>query len=81
MKELILRNWTFMRALRLVLGIIIVVEAVMAKEVVFGLVGVFFSGMALLNTGCCGTGACYTPPVKRDAHLNTTKDISYEEVV
>lgn len=81
MKELILRNWTFMRALRLVLGIIIVVEAVMAKDVVFGIVGLLFSGMALLNTGCCGTGACYTPPVRRRTKPQTTKDISYEEVV
>jgi hypothetical protein len=81
MKELILRNWTFMRALRLVLGIIIVVEAVMAKDVVFGIVGLLFSGMALLNTGCCGTGACYTPPVRRRTDQQTTKDISYEEVV
>ncbi len=81
MKELILRNWTFMRALRLVLGIIIVVEAVMAKDLVFGLVGLFFSGMALLNTGCCGTGACYTPSVKRRDDQHTTKEISYEEVV
>lgn len=80
MKQVILSNWTFMRALRLVLGIIIVVEAVMAKDMIFGLVGLFFSGMALFNAGCCGTGACYTP-VKKDTNINNTKDISYEEVV
>jgi hypothetical protein len=78
MKEAVLRNWNFFRFLRLVLGIVIIVQAIMARDWVFGLAGAFFSGMALFNQGCCGTGACYTP-VKKQSDI--TKDISYEEVV
>lgn len=77
MKQVIFTNWNFFRFLRFVLGIIIVIQAIMARDWVFGLAGLFFSGMALFNAGCCGTGACYTPPVK---NTNNTKDITYEEL-
>ena len=67
-----------MRALRLIIGIAIIVQAAMAKDVMFGLAGVFFSGLAIFNMGCCGAGACYTP-VKKDTA--NKKEIIYEEVV
>ncbi len=77
MKEIVLKNWNFMRALRLILGVTIIVQAVMAKDWIFGIAGVLFSAMAIFNLGCCGSGACYTP-IKKEA--NTNKPIIYEEL-
>jgi hypothetical protein len=78
MKQSILHNWNFFRFLRLVIGIAIIVQAVMAKDMMFGLAGVLFTAMPLFNIGCCGTGACYTTVKKNTPN---TKEISYEEVV
>ncbi len=78
MKQTILSNWNFFRFLRLVIGIAIIVQAAMAKDIMFGLAGLLFTALPLFNIGCCGTGACYTPAKK---NTDNTKDIIYEEVV
>ena len=78
MRALIFSNWNFMRVLRLVMGIAIIVQAFVVKEVALGLAGLLFTGMAIFNAGCCGTGVCYTPPSK---NVQPQKDIDHEEVV
>lgn len=78
MKQAILGNWNFMRFVRLGLGIAIIVQSVIAKDWTMGILGFLFSGMAVFNIGCCGTGGCAVPTKKTS---ETTKDISYEEVV
>jgi len=78
MKQTIFTNWNFMRFLRLALGLAVLVQAVIAKDVLFALLGLGFTAMPVFNIGCCGTNCCYVPPVKKEA---ITKDISYEEVV
>jgi hypothetical protein len=72
MKQMIFSNWNFMRALRLIMGIAIAVQAVMARDALFGLAGLLLTGMAVFNIGCC-------TPVKKNTE--STKDITYEEVV
>jgi hypothetical protein len=76
----LLQNWNLMRALRLVLGGIILVQGIQAQEYIYALAGLFLSGMALTNIGCCGVGGCAVPP-KKVTRIDTTKDIDYEEVV
>ena len=78
MKRAILSNWNFMRFLRLGLGIVIIVQSVIAKDWTMGIVGLLFTAMPVFNIGCCGTGGCNTA-LKKTAE--TTKEISYEEVV
>jgi len=78
MKNILLNNWTFFRAIRLIMGIAIIIQAIVAKDILFGLAGFVFSGMALFNAGCCGSNSCTTTPVNTK---NKTKDISFEEVV
>jgi hypothetical protein len=78
MKQTILSNWTLMRFLRLAMGIAILVQAVIAKDMLFAFAGIVFTAMPVFNIGCCGTAGCAAPP-KKDS--NTTKDITYEEVV
>ena len=78
MKQIILTNWTFMRVLRLGLGLAVLAQAVIAKDVLFALLGLAFTAMPVFNIGCCGTAGCAVPPKKEPG---TTKDITYEEVV
>jgi len=78
MKNILLNNWTFFRAIRLIMGIAIIIQAFIVKDAFLGFAGVIFSGMALFNAGCCGSNGCTTTPVNTK---NKTKDISYEEVV
>ncbi len=77
MKQTILSNWTFMRFLRLTMGIAILVQAVIAKDILFVFAGILFFAMPVFNMGCCGTNGCYTP-IKKNTEL--TKDITYEEL-
>ncbi len=72
-------NWNFMRLLRLVAGIAITTQAIMARDVLFALAGLAFTGMALFNIGCCGVNGCSAPV--RNESKTSVKDISYEEVV
>ena len=78
MKGLILNNWNIIRFLRLGIGLAIIVQAIVAADLLFGLAGLLFTGMAVFNASCCGAGACASRPT-----LNKTgsKDVSYEEVV
>lgn len=53
-----LKNWNFLRVLRLVLGIFILVQGVTTWEIPFIILGAVFTAMPLFNVGCCGTSAC-----------------------
>lgn len=78
MKQAIFSNWNFMRFLRLALGIAIIVQSVIAKDWTLGIVGAVFTLMPVFNIGCCGAGGCATT---RPITYETTKDVTYEEVV
>ncbi|MDR2206714.1 MAG: hypothetical protein LBE36_11245 [Flavobacteriaceae bacterium] len=71
-----MKNWNFMRLLRLLLGIAIIVQGVVSREWIFTFIGVLFSLMPLLNIGCCGVSGCDLPVSKnRKKTENTTYDI------
>lgn len=73
----ILSKWSLMRFLRLLIGIVIIVQAVIARDILFGIAGLFFTALPVLNIGCCGTGSCYVPPKKS---TSAPKEIAYEEL-
>jgi hypothetical protein len=75
--ERILKGWNFMRALRLVLGLYIAVQSVTTGEWMLGIAGLFLSGTALMNIGCCGVNGCQ--PIVR-SNPDPKKEIIYEEV-
>ena len=78
MKQTVFSNWTLLRFLRLGMGIAILVQAVIAKDMLFAFAGIIFTAMPVFNVGCCGTAGCAAPPKK---YSDTTKAIIYEEVV
>ncbi len=78
MRKMIFSNWTIIRFLRLAMGIAIIVQAFMARDMLFGFLGMLLTAMPLFNMGCCSTQGCYMPPVK---DTEKTTEIIYEEVV
>lgn len=72
--------WDVMRGLRLVIGVLGIAEGIRQSAVPLGLVGALLSVQALLNMGCCSTGACAPRrPMRRetlDAREPVYQDIS-----
>ena len=78
MKQIILYNRTFIRALRLLLGLSVIVQAVILKDTLLGVAGFLFSTLAVFNRGCYGPAGCAIP-AKRPSKSST--ETTYEEVV
>ncbi len=79
----ILSNWTVTRALYLIMGLFVVVQAVYEKQY-FGIaIGGYFMAMAIFNFGCAAGGCCntYMPDSTAKARetVNTTP-IEFEEI-
>lgn len=78
MKGSIFNNWNIMRVFRLIIGLLILVQAIVAKDMMLVIAGIIFTSMPIFNVGCCAAGSCYTA-VKKNAE--NPKEVSYEEVV
>ncbi len=72
----ILQGWNFMRILRLGLGIAILVQGIVVKDILTVVLGVMFGGMALANIGCCGTNGCAI----NSRPTNKSENVDYEEL-
>lgn len=77
MKEQIFSNWNAFRILRLILGLIIIGQAIYYMDYLFGLLGVMFSAMSILNLGCCWSACSINTKFK------STKEekLDYEEII
>ena len=74
-------NWSVMRAIRLAMGIFILIQGWLVADYLFAIAGGLFSVLALLNLGCCSTGGCYTSAAGKKDSSQQAKDTVYEEVV
>ena len=63
-KEQLFSGWHTMRWIRLVIGIVAMVEAISSGEAIFGLVAVFLFFQVYSNTGCDGSAGCALPERK-----------------
>lgn len=79
MKEKLLNNWTFLRALRLGLGFAFIYAGWMQGDWIPGLIGGMFTYQSIMNAGCAG-GNCYVPPVQQPASSKPIQDIDFEEI-
>ena len=71
-----LSSWNFMRALRLALGIFVIVTGIQEQQWLLAIMGGLFSLMPILNIGC-GPAGCNTPFTKSN---KTMEEVSYEEI-
>jgi hypothetical protein len=74
----ILTGWNAMRVLRLILGVIIVVQGINNGEALYWVLGGMLVLMALANAGCCGSIGCAVDTRSRKG--KEEKEIVYEEV-
>lgn len=76
MKNRLLGNWHFLRIFRLAIGILLSIQAFMIPDYLFAAFGIFLSGTALFNIGCCGVGGCAVTENKKQEFVEP----DYEEV-
>ncbi len=72
----ILQGWNFLRILRLLIGVAILVQGIVTKDSLGMFLGVLFGGMAVANVGCCGASGCAINP----RATNRTQNVQYEEL-
>ena len=77
-KQALLSPWGFTRWLRLIVGILFLVQAIYLADVFIGIVSGFLLLQALSNTGCCGVGAPCARPT--ETKTDEGKDLRFEEV-
>jgi hypothetical protein len=74
----ILKNWDFMRFLRLGIGLWLAYAAFTEQQVIVGVMAALFLLQALLNIGC-GSKGCNVSSNRRSVNPKI-EDISFEEV-
>ena len=80
-KQTLFTGWHFMRWLRLILGVVFIVQAIQMHDTMVGVIAGFFLVTAITNIGCCGAAGCAAPPRNtRENKENSTEEISYEEI-
>jgi hypothetical protein len=75
----VLKNWNFMRILRMGMGLWLIYSAFVDHQPLLGLLGGLFALQAIMNVGCCGSGGCATP-YTRQSTSKTIEETHYEEV-
>lgn len=76
MMKAILNNWSVMRGLRLVIGLIALVQSIIQKDITLGVVAGFLLLTAIANVGCCGSNGCAV----NFKNNKKEKEIVYEEL-
>ena len=77
MKQRILSNWTFTRAMFLVMGILVIIQSAMISQWLGVVFGMYFASMGLFAFGCA-SGNCATEPLQKTNA--TIEDVEFEEV-
>ena len=76
MKERILTNWTFARALYLIMGIAVIIQSVISQQWFGVALGGCFASMGLFAFGCTSCN-CYVAPKQK---TSTIQNVNFEEV-
>lgn len=72
----ILNNWTIVRGLRLLIGLIALIQSVNQKDTTLGILGFFVLFTTVANVGCCGRNVC----ALNFRNLKKQKEATYEEL-
>lgn len=76
-----LSGWNLGRILRLIIGIIILIQGVEAQHWVLVILGFMFTLMPVLNSGCCNSiGAAGCKPTRTSDRNSSIQDIKYEQI-
>lgn len=80
MLNTLLSGWNILRIIRLILGVMLLVQAFQTKFWGAGLLGSLLLFQAITNTGCCGAGGCGVPVSENNKNTKSIDSIEYEEV-
>lgn len=71
-----------LRWLRLLFGVLIIVQGAIAAQVVWVIAGIALTGLALLNKGCCVAGQCGIPDKGKNVLREDDRmsNIPYKEI-
>lgn len=69
-------GWTFMRVLRALLALFVLVFSFIQADTLLMLGGGFLTMQAALNVGCCGADGCAVYPQKNEVE----KTVQFEEI-
>ncbi len=82
MKQRLLTNWTFTRALYVVMGILVAIQSIEPLQWFGIILGVYFASMGLFSFGCasgaCFGGNCNSEPVQQNKA--DIQDVQFEEI-
>lgn len=83
MKALLTTSWSFMRVLRVGMGIAALIFAFKDHDYMLGIAGGLLLVMGMMNIGCCGMNGCSVNarPAKKNTAKKTEEEIVFEEVV
>lgn len=76
----ILSQWTLMRMLRLVTGVMVLGQGIMTREWLFASAGGYLFVMSLFNLGGCSSGVCGMTPFKAPHKQGEAQDVAFEEI-
>lgn len=79
MKQRLLKNWTPIRVMYLLMGLAMVGYSINEQMWAGVLFGAYFASMGLFAFGCAG-GQCFTPPPARERRPSAGGDAVFEEV-
>jgi len=66
MKAMILKNWNFLRAVKLVFGLYLIFESITSKQYILLLLAAFFLYQSIFNVSPCGVNGCGVPANLKD---------------
>jgi hypothetical protein len=68
-------NWSFMRIIRVLMGVYGLVQAWQTSQILIGIIGALLFVQGIMNWGCCGVQSC--APTKKGT---PEKEVEFEEV-
>lgn len=69
-----------MRAIRLILGLVILAQGIDASDYLISALGGLFAAFAIFNFGCSANAGCATFPNPKNSTNNLSNEVEYEEV-
>lgn len=62
MKDKLLNDWNFMRAVKLLLGVYVTYDAIVSKQYFLLILAALFLYQAIFNVSTCGINGCSVKP-------------------
>lgn len=78
MKNLLLKNWDFVRTLRLLIGLGVGGYAAWAGDYFLAALGGLFIIQAVFNLSCCGSGGCSVASQKKTLYQDVIKPYHHD---